>query len=206
MKPFKYILAAGLVAAGFLMAANPAQAVRPGTTAPDFTLQDAEGNAVTLSSFKGRVVVLDWANYQCPYDKMHYESGNIPNLQKEFAAQDVVWLTVHSSAPGEQGYHAADDMKKENARVSNAATHVLLDAEGTVGRLYEAKTTPQIYVIDKEGVVQYNGAIDSIKSSDAETLATAVPYASNAIKAVIAGNKPEPAATVPYGCSVKYAN
>lgn len=196
------LFAAAFVAAALVV--SPALAVKPGTPAPGFTVKDVNGKDVKLSSFRGKTVVLDWANYQCPFDKMHYESGNIPKMQAKYKAKGVVWLTVQSSAPGEQGYHAPAAMKAENARVKNAANHVLLDYDGKVGRAYDAKTTPQIYVIDKNGVVQYNGAIDSIPSSKADTLAKATPHGANAIDAVLAGKKPTPAATQPYGCNVKY--
>lgn len=197
-----FVLALGATA----MLTTPAFAAKPGAPAPDFTVKDVNGKDVRLSSFKGKTVVLDWANYQCPFDKMHYESGNIPALQAKYKAKGVVWLTVQSSAPGKQGYHAPEDMKKENARVKNAASFVLTDYDGKVARLYEAKTTPQIYVIDKAGVVKYNGAIDSIPSNKADSLPKATPLAANAIDAVLAGKTPTPAATPPYGCSIKFAD
>ncbi|MFT3998000.1 MAG: redoxin domain-containing protein [Asticcacaulis sp.] len=181
-------------------------AARPGAPAPEFTATDVNGKAVKLSSFKGKTVVIDWANYQCPFDKMHYESGNIPALQSAYKAKGVVWLTVHSSAPGKQGYHAPEALKAENARVKNAASYVLTDYDGKLARLYDAKTTPQIYVIDKAGVLQYNGAIDSVPSSKPDTLQKATPHAANAIDAVMAGKAPTPAATQPYGCSIKFAD
>ncbi|UDF02285.1 redoxin domain-containing protein [Asticcacaulis sp. AND118] len=184
----------------------PAMAAKPGAPAPDFTVKDVNGKDVKLSSFRGKTVVIDWANYQCPFDKMHYESGNIPGLQNKYKAKDVVWLTIHSSAPGKQGYHAPDALKAENARVKNGAAFVLTDYDGKVARLYDAKTTPQIYVIDKAGTLKYNGAIDSIPSSKSDTLAKATPLAANAIDAVVAGKTPTPAVSVPYGCSIKFAD
>lgn len=198
------VISAALMAVALGAGAQAAHAVRPGTAAPAFNLKDPDGKSVSLSSLKGKVVVIDWANYQCPFDKMHYESGNLPALQKKYADKGVVWLTIHSSAPGKQGYHAPAALKAENARVKNAATHVLTDYDGAVAKAYDAKTTPQIYVIDKNGVLQYNGAIDSIPSSNANTLARAVPHGANAIDAVLAGKKPTPAATQPYGCSIKF--
>ncbi|MEM9964894.1 MAG: redoxin domain-containing protein [Asticcacaulis sp.] len=198
------LISAGLMAAAVGFGGHVAHAARPGTTAPAFSLKDVDGKTVSLASLKGKVVVIDWANYQCPFDKMHYESGNLPALQKKYTGKGVVWLTIHSSAPGKQGYHAPADMKKENVRVKNAATYVLTDYDGKVARAYDAKTTPQIYVIDKAGVLQYNGAIDSIPSAKADTLAKAVPHGANAIDAVLAGKKPSPAATQPYGCNIKF--
>jgi len=195
-----------ILAALLLAAILPAAAqVQPGAPAPDFTLKDADGKDVALSSFKGKVVVLEWSNYQCPFVKMHYSSGNIPALQKKYTARGVVWLTIHSSAPGHEGYFPPAALKAEAAKFGSAPTEILSDADGTVGHAYGAKTTPHLFVIDGAGILRYNGAIDSIPSTDAKSLATATPYAANAIDAVLAGKAPSPAATQPYGCSVKYA-
>ncbi len=176
----------------------------PGDKAPDFTAKAVDGAQVTLSSFRGKTVVLDWANYGCPFDHMHYASGNLPLLQKKYTGKGVVWLSVMSSAPGRQGYFTLVEFMVEDKKNNNNATHVLMDSDGKIGRLYGAKTTPHLFVIDANGVVQYNGAIDSIPSTDPQSLAEAVPYAANAIDAVLAGKKPDPAFTTPYGCSVKY--
>jgi peroxiredoxin len=178
--------------------------VGPGEKAPDFTAQAADGSTVTLSALKGKVVVLDWANYGCPFDHMHYSSGNLPKLQKKYAGKGVVWLSIMSSAKGKEGYYTQNELKDQDTKNNNHATHVLMDSDGKIGHLYEAKTTPHMFVIDAKGIVQYNGAIDSVPSTDQESLTRATPYAANAIDAVLAGKTPEPAFIPPYGCSVKY--
>ncbi|MFO1242782.1 MAG: redoxin domain-containing protein [Rickettsiales bacterium] len=191
----------------YIAIAQPAVAdINPGDAAPDFTAKAADGSDVTLASLKGKTIVLEWANYECPFSKMHYESGNLPSLQETYTGKGVTWLTVLSSAPGKQGYYSLSDAPARNEQMKNHATHVLLDATGTIGKLYGAKTTPHLYVIDAGGIVQYNGAIDSIPSVDAKTLAEARPLAANAIDAVLAGKKPEMASNQAYGCSIKYAD
>lgn len=205
MKPLKTFGFAAAAALSIFTGSLAHAAILPGTVAPDFTLKNSNGEDVTLSSFKGSPVVLEWSNYECPFVVMHYGTGNIPNLQKSSTEQGVVWLTIHTSAEGEQGYYTPEQMKVENVKVNNQATHTLHDASGAVGKLYEAKTTPHMFVINAEGVVEYNGAIDSIPSAKAETLATAVPLTANAIDAVLKGEKPAVPASQPYGCGVKYA-
>lgn len=175
-----------------------------GEKAPDFTAEASDGSRVALSNFKGKIVVLDWANYGCPFDHMHYFSGNLPALQQKYTGKGVVWLSVMSSAPGKQGYFTQKELQAENVKNKNHATYVLMDNSGKIGRLYDAKTTPHIFVIDTSGLVQYNGAIDSIPSTDPATLTKAIPYAATAIDAVLAGKTPAPAVTTPYGCSIKY--
>ena len=178
--------------------------LHPGSFAPDFKAKASDGTEVTLSSFKGTTVVLDWANYGCPFDHMHYASGNLPTLQKKYTGKGVIWLSVMSSAPGKEGYFTQTELAAENIKNQNHATYVLMDGDGIIGKLYGAKTTPHIFVIDSKGILQYNGAIDSTPSTDAETLSKTTPYLSNAIDAVLAGKTPDPAFTAPYGCSVKY--
>lgn len=178
----------------------------PGDMAPEFTAKAVDGDEVTLSSLQGKIIVLDWANYGCPFDHMHYASGNLPALQKKYTGKGIVWLSVMSSAPGKQGYFTQEQFKIKNERNNNYASHVLMDNDGKVGRLYGAKTTPHIFIIDAKGVVRYNGAIDSIPSTDSETLLKASPYAANAIDSVLAGKNPDPAFTTPYGCSIKYSD
>jgi len=187
-----------------LMAVASGAEISPGEKAPAFTARAADGSTVALSSLKGKTVVLDWANYGCPFDHMHYSSGNIPRLQQKYTAKGVVWLSVMSSAPGKEGYYTQDELKMQDAKNNNHATYVLMDGDGKIGHLYDAKTTPHIFVIDSNGIVQYNGAIDSMPSTDPQTLANAIPYAANAIDAVIKGKTPNPAFIPPYGCSVKY--
>lgn len=189
-----------------LAVSNASGAARPHSEAPAFNLPAADGSKVSLADLKGKTVVLEWLNYECPFSKMHYDSGNLPKMQAKYTGKDVVWLSIASSAKGKQGYFTAQEYVSENKKFENHASHVLLDVDGEVARKYGAKTTPHMYVIGPDGIVQYNGAIDSIPSSNASTLATAEPLAANAIEAVLAGKQPSPAATRPYGCGIKYGN
>ncbi|MFT3870622.1 MAG: redoxin domain-containing protein [Nibricoccus sp.] len=180
--------------------------VEIGQPAPDFTLTDLDGKTHKLSDLKGKTVVLEWHNPNCPFVKKHYEkSGNIPATQKAATADGVVWLTINSGAPGKEGADFTAAQTKEYLQKNNAATTAYMhDRDGKVGHLYGAKTTPQIYVIDAKGTLVYNGAIDSIRSSNAEDIAKATNYATAALASVKAGKPVEKATSEPYGCSVKY--
>ena len=187
------------------VAVSPADAaVKLDKSAPAFTLPDTAGKERSLAEFKGKTVVLEWHNKGCPFVVKHYASGNMPKLQKQTTAKDVVWLTIISSAKGKQGYVTGPEADADMKTADASPTHVLLDPEGKVGRLYGAKTTPHMYVIDKAGVLRYNGAIDSISSSDAADIAKADNYVVSAVDAVLAGKKVAKPSTQPYGCSVKY--
>lgn len=177
-----------------------------GQPAPDFTLTDLDGKTHKLSDFKGKTVVLEWHNADCPFVKKHYDkSGNLPATQKAATADGVVWLMINSGAPGNQGADYTAAQTKEYLQKNNsAATAYLKDSDGKVGHLYGAKTTPHIYVIDGKGTLVYNGAIDSIRSSNPEDIAKATNYATAALASVKAGKPVEKATTEPYGCSVKY--
>ena len=181
-----------------------ALAARVGDAAPDFTATDSNGKAHRLADSKGKYVVLEWHNQGCPYTRKHYTSGNMQRLQKEWTVKGVVWYTVISSAPGTQGYVTAaeenDYLKKMNA----APTAVLLDPDGALGHLYAAKTTPHMYIIDPNGVLIYNGAIDDHPTSDASDIPSSKNYVSTALEEAMSGRKVTDAATRPYGCSVKY--
>src|SRR5580700_5823001 len=175
-----------------------------GQSAPDFTAVDSKGDSIHLSEYRGKTVVLEWTNADCPYTRKHYVSGNMQSLQALARKNDVVWLTVISSAPGKQGYvngPAADGLTQTRGAVPTA---VLLDPSGTVGRLYGARTTPHMFVIDKNGALQYMGGIDSIATADVGDIPNAEPYLKDAILAVVQGNPVAHAVTRPYGCSVKY--
>jgi peroxiredoxin len=199
MKLAKLVVSAGAM----LFAATLAAAPQVGQPAPDFTVKDSNGQSHSLQDFAGKNVVLEWTNHDCPFVVKHY-SGNMQSLQSEMTAQDVVWLSVISSAPGKQG-HVDSAKSAELTRNRNAnPTAVLFDETGTMGKAYDAKTTPHMYVIDKNGVLQYMGGIDSIPSAKVDDIANATPYFANAAKAVLGGNMPDPAVTRPYGCSVKY--
>ncbi len=184
----------------------PVFAVAPGSPAPDFKGTDSNGAQHTLSQYKGKYVVLEWANKGCPYDQKHYLSGNMANLQKEWTAKGVVWLSVISSAPGEQGYVTPSE---ENAYIKSmhvASTAVLLDPTGVIGRLYAAKTTPHMFVIDPTGKLIYEGAIDNKPTTDQADLKGAQNYLNDALNASMAGKPVAVESTRPYGCSVKYAH
>lgn len=207
------ILIIALVTLGFtpFAAADAAKtdklekAAAVGKPAPDFTLKDLDGNDVTLSSFKGKKVVLEWTNQDCPFVIKHYDSGNMQKLQKEQTAQgDVVWFTVRSSAEGKQGHVTPEEAKAIIAKNGAAQTAELLDASGTVGRLYGARTTPHMYVIDEDGVLAYDGAIDDNSSHRPETIEGATNYVVAALDALRNGKALEFAETQPYGCAVKY--
>lgn len=194
------------VSALMLSAAPAHAAVTVGEPAPDFTLPAADGGEQTLSSFKGKLVVLEWHNKGCPFVKKHYGSGNMQALQKEYTAKDVVWLTINSSAEGKQGYETAAEALETAKNDGAASTHILLDPKGEVGHLYGAATTPHMFVIGKDGTLVYAGAIDDTPSPDPEDVKTAKNYVREALDAVMAGKPVETASTRSYGCGVKYGD
>lgn len=188
-----------------LAGASFADAPAVGQAAPDFTATDVNGNEVKLSSLKGKVVVLEWFNPECPFVVKHYNSQNMQKTQKAATDKGVVWLSINSSALGLQGNMKPEEAKKHMADVKAAASHVILDPSGKIGGLYAAKTTPHMFVIDKEGKIAYMGAIDSISSADPADIEKADNYVLDAIDALEKGNAPAVPQTQPYGCSVKYA-
>jgi peroxiredoxin len=194
-----------LAALAICISATAAWAVPEiGKPAPAFTAVDSNGKSHALSDFKGKTVILEWTNDGCPYVKKHYGAGNMQKIQKDLTAEGAVWLSIISSAPGKQGHV---DGKGANALVASqgsAPTAVLLDPTGKVGKLYEAQTTPHMYVIDGKGVLRYMGAIDDQPNTDASTIAKARNYVREAFAAVKAGKPVAATATDPYGCSVKY--
>jgi len=181
-----------------------AQTVRIGAPAPEFNATDSNGKAESLDQYRGKYVVLEWHNQGCPYTKKHYTSGNMQSLQKEWTAKGVVWLTVISSAKGEQGYVTPYEENSYLSRMHAVPTAVLLDSDAKVARMYSAKTTPQMVVIDPAGKVIYDGAIDDRPTDDPGDVKGAKNYVNEALGAAMAG-KPVPTPyTRPYGCSVKY--
>lgn len=188
-----------LVATGTAVAAP-----QVGQPAPEFTLTDSNGQSHKLSDFKGKFVVLEWLNHGCPFVVKHYESGNMQNLQKEYTGKDVVWLSIVSSAPGKQGHMSPEETNRAKAEKGSAATAVLLDEDGTVGKLYDAKVTPELYVINPAGVLVYAGAIDDKKSTDPADVAGAKNYVKQALDEAMAGKPVSEPSTTAYGCSVKY--
>lgn len=186
----------------FALAAPLSAAPEIGQPAPDFTLKDSDGKSRSLADFKGRPVVLEWFNQGCPFTKKHYATGAMPARQKAATDDGVVWLTIVSSAPGKQGYldPAAAIEKKRQLH----STALLLDPDGKVGRLYGARTTPDMFVIDAEGNLAYAGAIDDRPTPDPASLDGAKNYVADALAALKAGQPVSPARTKPYGCAVKY--
>lgn len=198
---------AALTIIGFtLIAFSIGLAARVGEPAPDFTATDTNGEVHKLSEYQGKFVVLEWTNHGCPYTQKHYNSGNMQRLQREWTSRGVVWLTVISSAPGKQGYVTASE---ENAylRQANAApTAVLLDPTGTLGHLYDAKTTPHIFIINPKGALIYNGAIDDRPTTDVADVNGAKNYVSLALEEATSGKPVNNPISRPYGCSIKYAD
>jgi peroxiredoxin len=183
-----------------------AYAARVGDAAPDFSGTDTHGQTHKLTDYKGKFVVLEWTNNGCPYTKKHYVSGNMQALQKQWTGKGVVWLTILSSAPGQQGYMTAS---QENAYLEDehaTPTAAILDPQGVIGHLYSAKTTPHMFVIDPAGKLVYEGAIDDHATTDASDIPAAKNYVTAALTAATAGQAVTTAYTRPYGCSVKYAD
>lgn len=182
-----------------------AKVAKVGITAPNIKSQTIKGEEFDLANQKGQIVVLEWTNLDCPFVKKHYDSNNMQNLQKKYVGQGVTWVSIVSSAEGKQGYFAenANAVKAFEAKGSNAS-HVILDPSGKYGNIYQAKTTPHMYVINKEGVLAYAGAIDSIASADKDDVKAADNYVAGAIDDLMAGKKVQKPVTESYGCSVKY--
>ncbi|MBP6013359.1 MAG: redoxin domain-containing protein [Alphaproteobacteria bacterium] len=175
-----------------------------GQAAPVFTAEDTNGKRHALADFKGKTVVLEWTNDGCPYVRKHYGAGNMQKLQQEITKAGGIWLSIISSAPGKQGNVNGAEANTLTASRGAAPTAVLLDPTGAVGKLYEAQTTPHMFVVDKAGVLRYMGAIDDQPNTDAVTIATARNYVREAFNAVSTGGMVAETATDPYGCSVKY--
>jgi peroxiredoxin len=180
--------------------------LRVGMPAPNFTAKTSTGQTVSLSDYKGKVVVLEWTNHECPFVLKHYRSGNMQKLQQEAQAKGVVWFSVVSSAPGQQGFVTAEQANAIVKEQKASPTAVLLDPEGTLGRLYGARTTPHMFVIDQAGRLQYMGAIDDQPGLGNQDVTKANNYVRTAIQQILAGQKVTTSTTQPYGCSVKYKN
>jgi peroxiredoxin len=181
-------------------------AAKVGQPAPDFTGNASNGKSVHLSDLRGKYVVLEWHNNGCPFVRKQYNSGNMQHLQKQWTAQGVVWLTVLSSSPGKQGYVTASEENDYLAKQQAAPTAALLDPSGDIGHLYDAKTSPHMFVINPQGVLIYDGAIDDKPTPDLADVPGAKNYVSLALEEAMAGKPVETPATRPYGCSVKYSD
>ncbi|MCC5856229.1 MAG: redoxin domain-containing protein [Idiomarina sp.] len=189
-----------------MIAASAMASPEIGQPAPDFRVVDTQGQYHTLSDFSGRTVMLEWTNHDCPFVVKHYRTDNMQSLQREMTGEGAVWLTVISSAPGTQG-HVSPARADELTATRNAApTAVLLDESGEMGRAYDARVTPHMYVIDENGILKYAGGIDSIPSANPDDVPRADPYFANAARAVLNGSDVERPVTRPYGCTVKYAD
>jgi peroxiredoxin len=195
-----------VVAAGLAVVCTGAFALKPGEMAPDFRGVDSNGKTHSLAEYRGKYVVLEWANKGCPYEQKQYNSGNMERLQKEWTAKGVVWLSVLSSAPGQQGNVTPYEENAYLQQMHAAPTAAILDPSGTIGRLYDAKTTPDMFVIDPQGKLVYEGAIDDQPTPDPANIKNAKNYVSAALEASMAGRAVAVPVTRSYGCSVKYGN
>ncbi len=199
------VVAAVIALALFLGQPAVSQQVTIGAPAPQFTLAGSDGKNHSLAQYKGSIVVLEWLNHECPFVKKHYSQGAMQRLQKSMVDKGIVWLSINSSAPGKQGHLTKELAVEVTAEKKATPTVVLLDgADGAVGKSYGARTTPHMFVIDKQGNVAYAGAIDSNSSSDPATIPDAVNYVAQAVDELLAGKAVSLPTTKSYGCSVKY--
>jgi len=179
-------------------------AIVVGKTAPDFVGQGSDGKAYHLADYKGKFVVLQWYNRDCPFIHKHYDSGNMQKLQDTYGKKGVVWFEVISSAPGAEGYLTADEAQANRGKSGTKSLATLLDPDGKIGRLYGAKTTPHMFVINPKGTIIYQGAIDDHNSADAADIPNSKNYVAAALDQAMAGQPVTIASTRPYGCGVKY--
>lgn len=198
----------GVICATILLSTAALAEVKIGAPAPDFTGTDAiTGKEVSLNSLKGKLVVLEWNNPNCPFVKKFYSVGAMQTLQQNATKKGVVWLSINSSAKGKEGYLADDAAARDFISDRNAySTHYLRDDSGTIGKLYGAKTTPHMFVIDSKGSLAYMGAIDDTPTADSADIATAKNYVTRALQALTEGKDIAVKSTQPYGCFVKYAD
>ncbi|GAB2508726.1 thioredoxin family protein [Lysobacter humi (ex Lee et al. 2017)] len=197
-------LAIAAAAALMLTSSPDVAAATVDEPAPAFKLVDSKGKTRSLAEFKGKTVVLEWTNHECPFVKKHYGSGNMQSQQRAATGNGVVWLSINSSAPGKQGHTDAAGAERVRTQARAAQTAYLLDPTGATGRAYGAKTTPHMYVIDAKGVLRYAGGIDSIPSPDPSDIAKATQFVPQALAELAAGKPVSVKVSRPYGCSVKY--
>jgi len=198
-----------LVLAGLVLVLNlciQAEEAIVGKPAPNFSQRDLKGQTHSLANYKGKIIVLEWLNHDCPYVRKHYNSGNMQKLQKTYTKKGIVWLSVISSAPGKQGYCTPEEASKLTKTKNANPTAVLLDPEGIVGKKYGAKTTPQMFIINAEGILVYNGGIDDKPSAKVEDIEKARNLVQLALDELLAGKEVTVKTSRPYGCSVKYSN
>jgi len=196
-----YLMAAAII----IFAGLPVHAaVEIGQPAPEIEATDTNGNPFKLSDHKGKIVVLEWTNHNCPFVVKHYESGNMQSIQTAAREAGVEWVSIVSSAPGRQGHVSAEEANEIVSEAGATVTAKILDEAGVIGKAYDAKTTPHMFIIDENGNVAYAGAIDSDSSPNQKTIVGATNYVAEAIDSLTAGQEVEVAQTQPYGCSVKY--
>ena len=193
-----------LAAAVALSLASISVATTPGTKAPGFSVTDAAGKTVQLADYKGKYVVLEWTNPECPFVRKHYNSGNMQGLQKEWGGRDVVWLAVNSTNTSSSEYKSGDEMTRWMQAQGAVPKATLIDGTSATGRAYGARTTPHMFVIDPAGSIIYAGAIDDKRSANPADAKTAHNYVTAALSEALAGKPVSVAASTPYGCSVKY--
>jgi peroxiredoxin len=201
MKTKLIITALSTLAAGALFAA---ESPKVGAAAPDFSVNDAKGKKHSLAEYKGKWVVLEWFNPECPFVKKHYGSGNMQKLQQEASGKGVAWISIDSSAPGKQGHLTPDAAEKQMSELKMNSTALLLDSDGKAGQTYGAKNTPHMFIINPEGNIVYEGAIDDKPTANPADIAGATNYVKVALDEAMAGKPVSNANTKPYGCSVKY--
>ncbi|HET7033184.1 MAG TPA: thioredoxin family protein [Casimicrobiaceae bacterium] len=197
---FKSMMLAGCVAIAFALPA----AAAPGIPAPDFTVADTSGKPVKLSDYRGKFVVLEWTNPECPFVRKHYSSQNMQGLQKEWGAKDVVWLTINSTNSSHSEYKTPDEMAKWMSAQQAAPKATLIDGTSATARAYAAKNTPHMFVVDPSGKIIYDGAIDDKRSTNPADVKIANNYVRAALTEATAGKPVSIASTTPYGCTMKY--
>ncbi len=175
-----------------------------GERAPDFSVVDAHGQVHSLSDYEGQYIILEWLNHGCPFVVKHYDGNNMQELQKRYTEKGVVWLSVVSSAPGTQGYMEPDETIQTAEEKGAAPTAILLDSDGTMGRAYDARVTPHMYIINPEGILEYNGAIDDKPTARISDLEGAHNYVVAAMTSLLNDEEVEVRTNTPYGCTVKY--
>lgn len=180
--------------------------LKVGDPAPNFEATDTEGKKHNLSDLKGKIVVLEWTNHKCPFVIKHYTRNNMPQLQEKYTGKGIVWLSIVSSAPGKEGHINSTEANEIRKNMNVKSTATILDESGAIGKSYDARTTPHMFVIDKEGKIAYMGAIDDKPTTNPDDITTAQNYVAKALDALLEGKKIGLTQSVPYGCSIKYAS